>query len=137
MSHSSGPTASPVVSAQARQCTLPEAHLPAIHPGRHRGVLQDLVRGCKMGGQPRARDLRVPDGVSGHLRGQGCLHLWRERWEVHGYANGASCHSWGKLLWGDVHGEVADGREGNWGICCRERKGLGLGFCEVETEAAS
>jgi hypothetical protein len=112
-----------------------EAHLPAIHPGRHRGVLRDLAGSGEAGARPGAVHLPVP-GV--RLRGRRRLQLLlrRPRREVHGSACGCGRRSRVELLrGGDVRAERSD-TVGDGGIC-GDRRRLGLGFCGVEAEPAS
>uniref|UniRef100_A0A0A9E6K2 Uncharacterized protein n=1 Tax=Arundo donax TaxID=35708 RepID=A0A0A9E6K2_ARUDO len=100
-----------------------EAHLPAVHPSRHRGVLGELAGGGKAGGRPRAMDLAESPGAGRRLRGRLRLQLRRPRREVHGSASRRGRVE--LLRGGDVRREVGDGwGRGNLGGEERVRVGV-------------
>lgn len=88
-----------------------EAHLSAVHPSRHGGVLRELAGGGEAGGRPRAVDLAVPPSAGARLRGRRRLQLGRPRRVLHGSPAARGRGRRVELLrGGDVRGEVGDGR---------------------------
>lgn len=104
-----------------------EAHLSAVHPSRHGGVLRELAGGGEAGGRPRAVDLAEPPSAGPRLRGRRRLQLGRPRRVVHGSSapRGGRGRRVELLRGGDVRGEVGDGR-GRGDLGGEEGVGVGV-----------